>query len=154
MLGGVLRKTRGSGCWRECWRGCCSSFLSKENPLAVPSPALPPAPRIFAALFSAPSPAIFWISPLLYSVAGRPGRNKRAKNVSSVVCSSEDLMQTVVDSGIAGEPCEPNLPIENAAIRDLDHFLLQCTSSWYCTSLFPLVTIAFPTYRSLHTPQP
>ena len=68
------------GCWEECcensgcWRGCCSSFLSKETPLAAPSPALPPAPRIFAALFPAPSPAIFWIAPFLYSVAGRPGR--------------------------------------------------------------------------------
>ena len=41
---------------------------------AAPSPALPPAPRIFAALFPAPSPAIFWIAPFLYSVAGRPGR--------------------------------------------------------------------------------
>ena len=29
-------------------------------------------PRIFAALFPAPSPAIFWGSPSLYSVAGRP----------------------------------------------------------------------------------
>ena len=64
-----------SGCWRESWQGCCSSFLSKETPLAAPSPALPPAPRIFAALFPAPSPAIFWIAPFLYSVAGRPGRN-------------------------------------------------------------------------------
>ena len=61
-----------SGCCRECWRGCCSSFLSKENPLAAFSPALPAAPRIFAALFPAPSPATFWGSSFLYSVEGRP----------------------------------------------------------------------------------
>ena len=30
---------------------------------------------IFAALFPAPSPTIFWIALFLYSVAGRPGRN-------------------------------------------------------------------------------
>ena len=58
-----------SGCWTECWHGCCSSFLSKENPpLAAPLPALRPAPRISPA----PSPAIFWGTTFLYSVAGRP----------------------------------------------------------------------------------
>ena len=61
-----------SGCCRECWRGCCEGvFLGKEWG-AAPSPALPAAPRIFAALFPAPSPANFWGSPFLYSVAGRP----------------------------------------------------------------------------------
>ena len=47
-----------SGRWQECQRGCCSSFLSKDTspPLAAPSPALPPAPRIFQVLFPAPSP--------------------------------------------------------------------------------------------------
>ena len=49
-------------------------FRGKESG-AAPLPALPPAPRIFAALFPlfpAPSPAIFWGSPFLCSqtVAG------------------------------------------------------------------------------------
>ena len=48
-----------------------------KPPVAAPSPALPPAPRISAAPSPAASPAIFWISLFLYSVAGRPGRNSR-----------------------------------------------------------------------------
>ena len=54
-----------SGCWKESWRWCCSSFLSKENLPRSPSPALRPAPRISPALSPAPSPAIFWGSPFL-----------------------------------------------------------------------------------------
>ena len=70
--GGCWEECReNSGCWTECRRGCCEEvFLGKESGTA-PSPALPPTPRIFAALFPAPSPAIFWGFPILYSVAGR-----------------------------------------------------------------------------------
>ena len=41
---------------------------------------LPPAPN-FRRTFPAPSPAIFWISPFLHSVAGRLVRNNRLKRV-------------------------------------------------------------------------
>ena len=67
-----------AGCLRECWAWCCrgGGFLGKEWGPA-PSPTLPPAPRIFSALFPAPSPAIFRVSPFLYSVAGRLDRNPK-----------------------------------------------------------------------------
>ena len=74
VLGRVLRKF---GVLEGVLAKVLLLIPSKENPLAAPSPALAPAPRIFAALFPAPSPAIFRIAPFLYSVAGRPGRNPR-----------------------------------------------------------------------------
>ena len=80
-----------SECWREWRRGCCEGgpFLGKEWG-AAPSPALPPAPRIFAALFP---PAIFWISPFLYSVAGRPDLNPDHKTLLTYKNSRWILLQ-------------------------------------------------------------
>ena len=70
-------KIRGAG--GSAGEGAAPHSFPRKAPLAAPSPALPSARRIFAALFPAPSPAIFWISPFLYSVAGRPGRNNRSR---------------------------------------------------------------------------
>ena len=58
-------------------RGAGGSAGEGAAPHSFPRKAPLAAPRIFAAFFPAPSPAIFWISPFLYSVAGRPGRNPR-----------------------------------------------------------------------------
>ena len=70
-------KLRGAG--GSAGEGAAPHSFPRKAPLAAPSPALPPAPRSFAALFPAPSPAIFWISPFLYSVAGRPDLNSNTE---------------------------------------------------------------------------
>ena len=78
-------KIRGAG--RSAGKGAArGAFLGKEWG-AAPSPALPPEPRIFAALFPAPSPAIFRIFPFLYSVAGRPDLNTKRtlKTLNSLI---------------------------------------------------------------------
>ena len=68
--------------------GAAPYSFPRKAPLTAPSPALPPAPRVFAALFPDPSPAIFWIGPGSVDprVPGRfafPGaRNPRICSVS------------------------------------------------------------------------
>ena len=79
---GEIRGGGGSG-GKGAARGV---FLRKEEGTA-PLPTLPPAPRISSALFPAPSPAILWVCPFLYSAAGQPGCNctltQRAANGGS-----------------------------------------------------------------------
>ena len=85
---GEIQKIAGEGAGKSAAniRGVLEGVLARvlrgeraqgKAPLEAPSPALPPAPRMFAALFPAPSPAIFWISPFLYSVAGHPDLKDR-----------------------------------------------------------------------------
>ena len=66
---------RGAG--GSAGKGAVPYSFPRRTPLAAPLPALPPASRISPALFPAPSPAIFWVSPFLHSVAGQPGRNSK-----------------------------------------------------------------------------
>ena len=64
-------KIQGAG--RECWRGCCSSFLSKEKPPRSTFASTPFQHEFSQHSSQHPPPAIFWGSPFLYSVAGPPG---------------------------------------------------------------------------------
>ena len=74
--------------------GAAPYSFPRKAPLVAPSPALSPAPRIFLAILPAPSPAIFWFSPFLYSVAGRPGcKSKPLKVVTSKHLNQRNLIK-------------------------------------------------------------
>ena len=79
-LGRVLRKIRGAG--GSAGEGAARGGLSLERTEEQhPRQHSLQHPEFYAALFPEPSPAIFWISPFPYSVAGRPDLNPRVGSI-------------------------------------------------------------------------
>ena len=64
-----------SGCWRECWQGCCEGVFLWKGVRSSTLASTPSSTPNFPSTLPSTLPSHFLGFPVLYSVAGQPGRN-------------------------------------------------------------------------------